>query len=108
MEIKEAAALARKLKENVKTVIVGKDEVIDKVTLCLFCGGHILLEDIPGTGKTTMAKAFAKSLDCGFSRVQFTPDLLPSELTGINFFNQKKAEFEFKPGSVFTNILLGD
>ena len=67
MEIKEAAALARKLKENVKTVIVGKDEVIDKVTLCLFCGGHILLEDIPGTGKTTMAKAFAKSLDCGFS-----------------------------------------
>ena len=108
MEIKEAAALARKLKENVKTVIVGKDEVIDKVTLCLFCGGHILLEDIPGTGKTTMAKAFAKSLDCGFARVQFTPDLLPSELTGINFFNQKKAEFEFKPGSVFTSILLCD
>ena len=108
MEIKEVAALAQKLKENVKTVIVGKDEVIDKVTLCLFCGGHILLEDIPGTGKTTMAKAFARSLECGFARVQFTPDLLPSELTGINYFNQKKAEFEFKPGSVFTNILLGD
>ena len=108
MEIKAVAALARKLKENVGGVIVGKDAVIDKVTLCLFCGGHILLEDIPGTGKTTLAKAFARSLSCGFARVQFAPDLLPSELTGINFFNQKKAEFEFKPGSVFTNILLGD
>lgn len=108
MEIKEVASLAGKLRENVKKVIIGKDEVIDKVTLCLFCGGHILLEDIPGTGKTTMAKAFARSIDSDFARVQFTPDLLPSELTGINYYNQKEGAFEFKPGSVFTNILLGD
>ena len=108
MEIKEVAALAEKLRGNVAKVIIGKDDVIDKVTLCLFCGGHILLEDIPGTGKTTMAKAFARSLSCDFARVQFTPDLLPSELTGINYYNQKESEFEFKPGSVFTNILLGD
>lgn len=108
MEIKEVAALAEKLRGNVSKVIIGKDDVIDKVTLCLFCGGHILLEDIPGTGKTTMAKAFARSLSCDFARVQFTPDLLPSELTGINYYNQKESEFEFKPGSVFTNILLGD
>ncbi len=108
MEIKEVAGLAKKLRENVKTVIIGKDEIIDKVSLCLFCGGHILLEDIPGTGKTTMAKAFARSIDSDFSRVQFTPDLLPSELTGINYYNQKEGSFEFKPGSIFTNILLGD
>ena len=91
MEIKEVAALAEKLRGNVSKVIIGKDDVIDKVTLCLFCGGHILLEDIPGTGKTTMAKAFARSLSCDFARVQFTPDLLPSELTGINYYNQKES-----------------
>lgn len=108
MEIKEVAALASRLRENVSKVIIGKDDVINKVTLCLFCGGHILLEDIPGTGKTTMAKAFARSLSCDFARVQFTPDLLPSELTGINYYNQQAGEFTFKPGSIFTNILLGD
>ena len=91
MEIKEVAALASRLRENVSRVIIGKDDVISKVTLCLFCGGHILLEDIPGTGKTTMAKAFARSLSCDFARVQFTPDLLPSELTGINYYNQQAA-----------------
>ncbi len=108
MEIKEVASLAGKLRENVSKVIIGKDDVINKVTLCLFCGGHILLEDIPGPGKTTMAKAFARSLSCDFARVQFTPDLLPSELTGINYYNQQEGSFTFKPGSIFTNILLGD
>ena len=100
--------IGSELKQNISTVIMGKDAVIEKVILSLLCGGHILLEDIPGTGKTTLAKALAKSIRCGFKRVQFTPDLLPSDLTGINFFNQKEGEFVFKEGSVFTNILLGD
>ena len=108
MDCKQVQSLAETLKQNISTVIVGKEAVIDKVILSLLCGGHILLEDIPGTGKTTLAKALAKSIRCGFKRVQFTPDLLPSDLTGINFFNQKEGEFVFKEGSVFTNILLGD
>lgn len=108
MDCKQVQSLAETLKQNISTVISGKDPVIEKVILSLLCNGHILLEDIPGTGKTTLAKALAKSIRCGFKRVQFTPDLLPSDLTGINFFNQKEGEFVFKKGSVFTNILLGD
>ncbi|MDD2955417.1 MAG: MoxR family ATPase [Oscillospiraceae bacterium] len=100
--------LAGRLKANMEKVILGKGEVLDKVILGLLSAGHILLEDVPGTGKTTLAKALARSVDCGFKRVQFTPDLLPSDLTGINFFNQKEEEFVFRPGSVFTNILLAD
>ena len=100
--------LAKALKANMKKVILGKDDVIDKVILCLLSAGHILLEDIPGTGKTTLSKALARSVDCGLKRVQFTPDLLPSDLTGINFFNQKEEAFLFRPGAVFTNILLAD
>ena len=89
MDCKQVQSLAETLKQNISTVISGKDSVIEKVILSLLCSGHILLEDIPGTGKTTLAKALAKSIRCGFKRVQFTPDLLPSDLTGINFFNQK-------------------
>ena len=108
MDPAQVQALSAVLKQNISKVIVGKEAVIEKVILSLLCGGHILLEDIPGTGKTTLAKALAKSIRCGFKRVQFTPDLLPSDLTGINFFNQKQGEFVFKEGAVFTNILLGD
>ncbi len=108
MDSAQVQALSAVLRQNISTVIVGKDAVIEKVILSLLCGGHILLEDIPGTGKTTLAKALAQSIRCGFKRVQFTPDLLPSDLTGINFFNQKQGEFVFKEGAVFTNILLGD
>lgn len=97
-----------KIKTNIGKVIFGKDEIIEKIVICLIANGHILLEDIPGTGKTTLAKSLAKSINCEYKRVQFTPDLLPSDITGINFFNQKTSEFVFRQGSVFTNILLAD
>ena len=86
----------------------GKKDVIDQVLTALFAGGHILLEDMPGTGKTTLAKSIARSVDCSCTRVQFTPDLLPSDLTGINYYNQKQGEFVFRQGPVFTNVLLAD
>ncbi len=105
MQVQE---LALKLKENMGLVIKGKDEIIHKVTLCVLSGGHILLEDVPGTGKTTLVKALAKSLSLQFGRVQFTPDLLPSDLTGMNIFDQKSQEFVFRAGPVFPNILLAD
>jgi len=108
MDTASLCTMTQKLTENIRTVIKGKDDVIRKVVLSILCDGHILLEDIPGTGKTTLAKALSRSIDCTFRRTQFTPDLLPSDLTGINFFDQKAGDFVFKPGPVFTNILLGD
>ena len=108
MEISEVRPFAERLQKNIEAVVQGKSDVIAKVILTVLCEGHILLEDLPGTGKTTLAKALAKSIDCRFHRVQFTPDLLPSDLTGINFFDQKAGDFTFRPGPVFTNILLGD
>lgn len=104
----EVKKLSDSLIQNISTVIRGKDEVIKKVVVSLLANGHILLEDIPGTGKTTLAKALSQSISCSFARVQFTPDLLPSDLTGINFYNQKQSEFVFRKGAVFTNILLAD
>lgn len=105
MNIKE---LALKIKQNVSKVIVGKNEIIDLSLIALITSGHILLEDVPGMGKTILAKTLAKSLNCSFRRIQFTPDLLPSDLTGINYYNQKHCEFQFHPGPVFSNILLAD
>ena len=98
----------QKVKENVQKVIVGKSEVIDLLLICMFCRGHMLIEDVPGTGKTVLVKSFAASVQCTNKRIQFTPDLLPSDITGINFFNMKKSEFEFVPGPVFSNIVLAD
>lgn len=96
------------IKDNISKVIMGKEEVTDYVLVALLAGGHILLEDVPGTGKTMLAKTFAKSMDAKFSRIQFTPDLLPSDVTGINYYSQKDSAFVFREGPVFSNILLAD
>jgi MoxR-like ATPase len=101
-------SISRKIRENVQKVIVGKDEVINLALVGVLCEGHILLEDVPGIGKTTLARALAASLGCTFKRIQFTPDLLPSDVTGINWFNQKTQEFEFRPGPVISQIVLAD
>ena len=93
---------------NVEKVIIGKREVIELTLVALLCEGHILIEDVPGTGKTTLAKAIARSLNCSFQRIQFTPDLLPSDVTGVYFFNQKTQEFEFRPGPIMAQVVLAD
>ncbi len=100
--------LARSIQANVAKVIVGKQEVVELMLVALLCDGHVLLEDVPGIGKTTLAKAMSRSVGLSFSRIQFTPDLLPSDVTGINYFNQRNQEFEFRPGPVFSQILLAD
>ena len=102
------AESATKLRENIQKVIVGKDNIIELTLIAILCEGHLLIEDVPGTGKTTLAKTIAKSLDCTFQRIQFTPDLLPSDVTGIYYYNQKSQEFEFRPGPIFSQILLAD
>ena len=104
----EIRQVADSVKENISKVMVGKSEVIDLVLVALFSEGHILMEDVPGTGKTTLAKAISRSIGCSFKRIQFTPDVMPSDVTGINFFNQKQAEFEFRPGPIVANIVLAD
>lgn len=104
----DIAASAAHLRENIQKVIVGKSDVIDLALIAVLCEGHLLFEDVPGTGKTTLAKTIAASLGCSFRRVQFTPDLLPSDLTGIYYFNQKSQEFEFRPGPIISQVLLAD
>jgi MoxR-like ATPase len=100
--------VAERVKTNIKRVIVGKDEVIDLVLVALFSDGHILIEDVPGIGKTMLAKSISRSIGCEFRRIQFTPDVMPSDITGINFYNQKAGEFEFRPGPIVANIVLAD
>lgn len=97
-----------KIKNNIEKVLVGKSEVIDLVLTGLVAGGHVLLEDVPGTGKTVLAKTLARSVDLRFARIQFTPDLLPADVTGLTIYNQKEGEFVLKKGPVFANILLAD
>jgi len=104
----EIRQLCEKLKASVQKVIVGKGEVIDHLMTALIASGHVLLEDVPGMGKTLLAKSLARSLDLDFKRIQFTPDLLPTDISGLNYYNQKAGEFIFRPGPVFCNILLAD
>ena len=104
----DVQAGAARLRANVAQVIVGKEEVVDLLVVALLCEGHVLLEDVPGTGKTTLARALALSLGCSFQRIQFTPDLLPADITGTNIYNQKRGEFEFRPGPVMAQIVLAD
>ena len=94
--------------ENVGRVIQGKDDVIRLALMCLLAEGHLLIEDVPGVGKTSLAKALAASLDCSWSRIQFTPDLLPSDVTGVTVYNRAKSTFDFRPGGIFANLVVGD
>ena len=108
MDISELTGFRDRIIGNCSKVIIGKENEIFDVLVCFLCSGHILIEDIPGTGKTMLLRAFAKTIGGSFKRVQFTPDVLPSDLTGINFYNQKTGEFEFRPGPLFANLILAD
>ena len=108
LEASRTAELADRVITNLERVMHAPDETLQFSVLCLLAEGHLIIEDFPGVGKTSLAKAIARSVDCAFSRLQFTPDLLPSDVTGVNVFNQRSNEFEFRPGPVFANILLVD
>lgn len=108
MEIKKFVEFKNKILENCSKVIVGKDDIISSIIVCFICSGHVLLEDIPGTGKTMLLRAFSKTIGGNFKRIQFTPDLLPSDLTGINYYNSKEEKFIFRQGPLFSNIVLAD
>ena len=107
-EIRLVQETARVVRQSVSRVIVGKEAVIDLLMVALLCEGHVLFEDVPGIGKTTLAKSLARSLGCSFQRIQFTPDLLPSDITGITYYNQKSSEFEFRPGPLLSQVVLAD
>lgn len=101
-------SITRRIIENIQRVIVGKEQVLKVILAAVYCEGHVLIEDVPGTGKTTLARALATTLGCSFRRIQFTPDLLPSDVTGLNWFNQKAQQFEFREGPIFSQIVLAD
>ena len=106
--LRRVAEQAARVAENIGSVILGKPDVIEACVVGLLAGGHLIIEDYPGVGKTLLARALARSVDCRFARVQFTPDLLPSDVTGVNVFNQRSGAFEFRPGPIFANIVLAD
>ena len=99
---------AERVIENVERVIIGKHAEVELALIALLCGGHVLVEDVPGVGKTSLAKAVARSIGCSFKRLQFTPDMLPSDITGVFIYNQKTNEFEFRPGPIMAQIVLAD
>jgi MoxR-like ATPase len=107
-EMQEVARRAGRIAAGIASVILGREEVIRACVVALLAGGHVIVEDFPGVGKTLLAKSLARSIDCRFARIQFTPDLLPSDVTGVSVFNQKSGEFEFRPGPIFANIVLAD
>ena len=106
--ITEVNLFYKKLLGNLKNVIIGKDDVLDLVVIALLSQGHLLIDDVPGVGKTMLAKSLAKSLGCTFNRIQFTPDMLPSDVTGVSIYNQNSREFEFRPGPIISQIVLAD
>lgn len=108
MQAEKIKSFTERIMKNCNRVIVGKDEVIRQIIVCFLAEGHVLLEDVPGTGKTMLLRSFAKSIGGDFRRIQFTPDLLPSDLVGINYYNQKTCEFEFRKGPLFANVILAD
>ncbi len=108
MELKEVAKETNRINDNIEKVIKGKRQTVELAVTSFICGGHILIEDMPGVGKTMLAKAIARSINGSFKRIQFTPDLLPSDITGTSLYNQKTGDFEFSPGPVFANIVLAD
>jgi MoxR-like ATPase len=108
VELKEVAAAGGRISSAIETVIEGKSEAVRLAVTVLLAEGHLLVEDVPGVGKTMLAKALARSIDCSVRRVQFTPDLLPSDITGVSVYNQNNREFEFRPGAIFANIVVGD
>ena len=108
METAKFAEFRNKVVDNCSKVILGKEEAIEKIAISFLCNGHVLLEDVPGTGKTVLFRAFAKTVGGEFKRMQFTPDVMPSDVTGINFFNMKTGDFELRKGPVFTNVVLAD
>ncbi len=106
--LSKAREVARSIIDNVKRVIIGKEEAIEMGVLALICQGHALIEDVPGVGKTMLARSIARSVDCTFKRIQFTPDMLPTDVTGVSVYNQKTSEFEFRPGPILAQIVLAD
>lgn len=108
MDVNKIKEITLRVKDNIQRVIVGKDDVIDLILTSIICSGHILLEDVPGLGKTMIAKSLARSIDCDFKRIQFTPDLLPSDILGLNYYNQKTGDFQLKEGPIMSQIVLAD
>src|SRR6266545_7178735 len=106
--MQDAQVVAGRVIDNVEKVIIGKRQEVEMALLALLCRGHILIEDVPGVGKTSLAKSLAGSIGCSFKRIQFTPDLLPSDVTGVSIYNQKTEEFQFRPGPIVAQVVLAD
>ena len=104
----DARSVAHRIAENVERVIIGKRGQVELAVMTLMCGGHLLVEDVPGVGKTMLARSLARSSGCSFSRIQFTPDLLPTDVTGVYIHNQKSGDFQFRPGPLLTQVVLAD